>query len=613
MGLKRGRQSVNATGDRLGTALSEDLRRWDSGDMHRWARTKFTGLPVCVQVYLFLIVYSVWFTGHTGFIGFVGDTWQIINLSWDKNLTESWASVSGDFRMIEALFWIGEFKLIGLNSYGAHFISLLLQATSVLMFGKALTRVFQGSRSLISISMLFAFFYPATSYLTFLTHTDNSRLAGIFFWASVLFFQRFAEDKAQARQYLVVGGILYIVSFLTYENYSFMLFGIPFLLGDNIFSMEAIKKRYRKYGVLFAYLCLFFLICIFVRYKVLSGGAVAMREGTLLAKAETLVQYYGVGFSYLVEPVIELPVAIGTNVAVMSLVLVGGALLALGYSRNGRGEMVDRRQLISVSSVGLALSLLGILPYVLGGYEPLFGLSSRCRIFSSFAFALAICLGGLTGYLKQRRVTKGLSFALMFLVPVFVVAHVSLAKDWQIAAAYQKKLWSSMLDCCPDVEDGTAFILLDTQTYTGRAVVAEGTDGTKALAQIMYRNPSISAHFAYSRAEGSLLEDYPAERVTLVSKSGVKPRGAPVLDSSKVIILRNEDYEFRLVDLSEKDDLLFRWDGRETLTTNRSLIKVRRVENAFAEYLDRLPNLSDSSLTRGNLRGASCYNSPGCG
>ena len=141
-----------------------------------------------------LIAYCLILAVLTGNIGFDGDDWQMLSWPFWYAFSASWSGYIGEFlRPIEGLYWIGMFELFEFNKVAFHLLSLLLLASSCCVMAVSLSKIFPRNHAFVSFSMLFAFFLPTVSCLTFLVFTDNSRLSLLMFWSSVLMFQIWTE------------------------------------------------------------------------------------------------------------------------------------------------------------------------------------------------------------------------------------------------------------------------------------------------------------------------------------------------------------------------------------------------------------------------------------
>ena len=175
-------------------------------------------------------LYCIVLTAITGDIGFNGDDWWVFSIPYWNHFPDSLILYARKFlRPMEGFYWISLFELFGFNRVAFHLCSLLLLAGAAVLMGVSLDRAFPGRRTCVSMAVLFAFFLPPVSCLTYVLFTDNSRLSMLLFWASMITFQRWAQKSSPWRG-LAPPLFLYMGSFLTYEAPSFLIFLVPMLV-----------------------------------------------------------------------------------------------------------------------------------------------------------------------------------------------------------------------------------------------------------------------------------------------------------------------------------------------------------------------------------------------
>ena len=177
-----------------------------------------------------LALYSLAVAALTGDIGFEGDDWWIFSWPYHNSFPASLlAYAEASLRPIEGIYWITLFEIFGFNKIAFNLSSLLLLSGACLMMGWCLLTAFPQKRSFAVLAILFAFFLPTVSCLTYVICTDNSRLSMLLFWACVAGFQRWSA-KGLSWPDLFAPVVLYVLAFLTYEASSFLIFIVPFLV-----------------------------------------------------------------------------------------------------------------------------------------------------------------------------------------------------------------------------------------------------------------------------------------------------------------------------------------------------------------------------------------------
>ncbi|MGC8907578.1 MAG: hypothetical protein ACP5M0_09055, partial [Desulfomonilaceae bacterium] len=185
----------------------------------------FSRHPIA-RVAVILLAASCVLTVVAGDIGFQGDDWWVLSFPYWHAFPQSVAAYArAALRPIEGLYWISLFELFGMHRPPYLFASLALNALASSLFALCLLRLYPQQPRLAIWAALFSFFLPLTSPLVFVMHTDNSRLAMVFFWAAALSAQTGINGSSWR---IALAVALYLLSVLTYENASLLIFALPF-------------------------------------------------------------------------------------------------------------------------------------------------------------------------------------------------------------------------------------------------------------------------------------------------------------------------------------------------------------------------------------------------
>src|SRR5208283_5746233 len=107
-------------------------------------------------------------TAVTGDIGFNADDWWVLSFPYWNNFWDSLILYADKFlRPVEGFYWISLFELFGFNRVAFHLCSLLLLAGAAVLMGVALDGAFPNRQACVSMAVLFAFFLPPVSCLTY--------------------------------------------------------------------------------------------------------------------------------------------------------------------------------------------------------------------------------------------------------------------------------------------------------------------------------------------------------------------------------------------------------------------------------------------------------------
>lgn len=465
-----------------------------------------------------LCLYSLVLTVITGDIGFEGDDWWILSWPYWHEFPKSLVIYAKEsLRPMEGVYWIGLFELFGFNKIAFHLFSLFLLGGAASLMGFSLMRAFPNQRGLAVFATLLAFFLPTVSCLTYVLATDNSRLSMLLFWASVIAFQRWSE-RSSSWGGLVLPVLLYVPAFLTYEAPTLLIFAVPLLvLPIHLRSMKITNADFciRIAAAVSAAFCL----AIAIRFTFLGGGAVGHRH--LYPPLELLWSYIALFPFYLSAPfswfsfsLVEgllaagiMGIAIAASIADKTMVPESSQPLAWVNSRS------------YLLAVGLAIFLLGMLPYQLAGYGSItpkisetvlaklgaipdgntswYNFNWSSRIYSAGSFGIAILIATIATGWKNRKLGIAVSVAVVAVIGVLVVFHSGLRKDWQEAAQIRNNITESLVSQVPEVEPGTNFVFLNLESSQGRAAIFRGWGGLRELVRMLYDDQTVGAWYLY--------------------------------------------------------------------------------------------------------------------
>ncbi|MGO9116490.1 MAG: hypothetical protein ACLQPD_02650 [Desulfomonilaceae bacterium] len=588
-------------------------------------------------------LYCIVLTAMTGDIGFDADDWWILSLPYWNNFSDSLILYARKFlRPIEGVYWISLFQLFGFNRVAFHLCSLLLLAGSAVLMGVSLDRAFPGRQVFVSIAVLLTFFLPPVSCLTYVLFTDNSRLSMLLYWVTVVAFQHWARRSSSWRG-LTLPVALYLVSFLTYEASSFLIFLMPVLVwpvhqrcSNQAFDPVFLIKL--SGGVVVA-----FAAAVTVRFVFLNGGAVY--HSSLLPPFELLWSYLALLPFYLVAPFMSVS---DNRWALLAGFLVALATAGLFFLRNhdrpldkmGPQGWFQTESGWYLVALGCGILFLGMLPYQLAGYGlcrpplvetlilktgpgpgvdlPWFNFTWASRIYSSASFGMAILLAcGLTGWRRPSVKLIGRTGALV-LIGFMAVFHAGLSQDWREAAEIRNHLVRSLVNQVPAVKSKTNFVFLDIVCSHKRAEVIRRENGLGELIKMLYGDQTLGAWRLYP-------DEY--DRCThLHQQSVAMPSGFLCGDSQRqrepspqesLLLLKRSGRELILLDkITARDTSVptgIEWRGIEHLASNFKRIKAcrtmtspeaRLARNAWTSGLISMLRLTRLRSTLASLRGS---------
>jgi hypothetical protein len=452
-----------------------------------------------------LIVYCGLLVILSGDIGFDGDDWWVLSRPFWYDFPNSFLVYARDFlRPVEGLYWIGMFELFGFNRVAFHFGSVLLLVGAVFLQGLCLSKAFPRSPVLVVFSMLFAFFFPMVSSLTYVLFTDNARLSLLLFWASVLMFQRWTE-RGGSWLGQVPAILLYLLSFLAYEGPGFLVLAVPLLVWPVYrTSPKALPGISFLFRVL-AGISISFALAVGLRFCFFSGGPIDLRRS--FPSPELVWTYLAVLPSYLAAPFTtqasnQWAICLGTFVAVWIIVLlyflsgVGGPIDTLD---NG-SKTADHQPTLYLIVVGSLILVLGMLPYQLAGYGSWFNFNGASRVYSSATGGLAIVFAAAACGFRKKLPSFIFKAVATVSLGVMAAFHAGLCVDWNEAGEMRKAIIGNLLGQVPEVEPGTNFVLLNLEFYHKRAAVFRCWFGLQELFKMLYGDRSVGAWYLRSSA-----------------------------------------------------------------------------------------------------------------
>lgn len=530
-------------------------------------------------VAVLLVAYCLTLALLVGDIGFQGDDWWVFSFPYWNSFPDSiYEYALGSRRPIEGVYWISMFEAFHFSRQPYTLFSLLLLAGSSLVLGACLLKAFPSRLALAIVTVFFSFLLPPVSNLTYMIHTDNSRISTLLYWLSVLAFQQWAS-KSGSRPGLILPILLYCTATLTYENTALLIFAVPGFVWPIVkrqqteLDMSPLMVRMgMAMGISFA-------LFLSMRFLVFSGGAVG--HGSLLPSPDLMISYFSTLGAYLSAPLVTISTDIWDWVWGGSVALTAGTLLFFA----GRDpEPFDKERDASwvqsnwyVAGLGVVVLLLGVSPYLLAGYSAMYGFTSQSRIYSSGGFGVAILLAAVATISwkseRTRIVIKCFAIALMIFMAVFLAG---LRGSWREAAIKRNELRSSLLEQVPGVAPGTTFLFLDLQWYlSNRAVVFQGVDGLPEYIRMLYGEKDLYAYFLYSLSKDFVDSE---GRTATVSPRGLTARGSsvrPPIPLDTLLILRRVGSRLVLVDglSKDRDRVAVDWRGVSTIKSNPKLIR----------------------------------------
>ncbi|MGC9030736.1 MAG: hypothetical protein ACP5LD_13860 [Desulfomonilaceae bacterium] len=560
----------------------------------RWASESLLGPAAAV-----LILYSGLVVATSGDIGFDADDWWIFSWAYWFPYPESVLAYARELlRPLEGVYWLSMFELVGFNRLVFHIASLLLWVGAAILMGACLALAFPRDRKFVITSVFLIFFLPMASSLTYIIFTDNARLSILLFWLSALYFLKWSTGALEWKG-LFVPALIYVLSFLTYETASLLIFAVPLLAaaarknsGANPFDRGFIAKL--TCGVALA-----LGGSLAIRFTLLSGGAVAHRH--LIPPLDLIASYTALLPHYLLAPFLMRPASWSAVVGVLVALLFWACV----RTQSSQAPLDDKRQgysgLDSASYkaiVGLTLFFLGMVPYQIAGYGGAspkisetvlamygflpqgdiswFNFNWASRIYSSASCGVAMVIAAAVSAPKSPRLKAIFQGAVILAIGFMAAFHFGLSKDWQEAAEIRNELVRSLLRQAPDVQSHTNFVFLDLETYHKRAAVVRRWAGLRELIRMLYDDKTLGAWYLYPYAE---IPPNKRFQQAIVSPGGFVSRGLALdtpMPHDTLLLLKRIGRRLVLVDkITSTDGAVhtgISWRGSSMLRCNKNRI-----------------------------------------
>jgi hypothetical protein len=559
-----------------------------------WTSESLLG-PMTAILILYAGVVALW----SGDIGFDADDWWIFSWAYWFPYPESvWAYGRELLRPLEGVYWLSMFELVGFNRLVFHIASLLLWVGAAILMAACLALAFPRDRTFVITSAFLVFFLPMTSSLTYIIFTDNARLSILLFWLSAFYFLKWSAGALEWKG-LFLPALIYVLSFLTYETASLLIFAVPLLAAAARKNSGANPFDSAFIGKLSCGIALGLGISLALRFTLLSGGAVAHRH--LLPPLGLIASYTALAPHYLVAPFLMRPELWPAVIGVVVAILYWSCVHAQsGHVREGnaRRSFLDLDSASYKAMLGVALFFLGMLPYQIAGYGDsipkisetvlaMYGLlpggdmswfnfNWASRIYSSASCGVAILIAAAVEAPNSPRLKAILQGAVMLAIGFMAAFHFGLSKDWQEAAAIRNELVWSLLRQAPDVQSHTNFVFLDLETYHKRAAVIRRWAGLRELIRMLYDDKTLGAWYLYPYAEMPPNKRF---QQAIVSPEGFVSRGLALntpAPHDSLLLLKRNGRQLVLVDkITSADGAIhtgISWRGWSMLRCNKNRI-----------------------------------------
>jgi hypothetical protein len=473
-------------------------------------------------------------------------------------------------RLLEGVYWVSIYKLIGYQPTWMHVGSLVMNLIVVSLASwtvfSALSKRMKKPTS-VFMFCLFSYFVPLTLNWAFRLSGDNSRISLMAFFISAILLQKWARSNLKLI-WLVISLFVFSIGVFTYENIS-LLFPAGLLLSVPLLPKARVKEK--KTVVLFAILTIvsllieFFTLMLYAYLARLYGPGFTHPSATLDRNQiiPTFIQSFVYLGNYLVNNRLSLfnpPWIGGLSGFIFLFIILYSSYFII---KKIRGNVFNFSVLLrpfnlpffAIYLCGIWIMVMGIYPYALGSHYTL----PPSRYYSSAIYGIVLLF--VLAFEFSKRV--GLKFLIWGLLLVTVLIGInefrlSSEKFYQLHSLSENN-YLSLVHVVPAVGKDTVFLFVDHQKGNSP------DEGCGNALSILYSVEGIRCAFL-----SSTIERYYAERTA----NGITANeGGRFSDGSWIIVGEAADgSEFIIDEIKPDTSLLIKWDTLEPIKSNRNLI-----------------------------------------
>jgi hypothetical protein len=225
---------------------------------------------------------------------------------------------------------------------------------------------------------------------------------------------------------------------------------------------------------------------------------------------------------------------------------------------------------------GLALALLGILPFVVVQYQPP-DLLIRTRLMSAASYGLAILLA--TPLLLPGRIFRGIvAVFVAALVGLWAAFSIDVGQDYREANAIRARIHQSWLDTLPTLEPDTALVILNPSQSVDDFGTINSHVGMTDFVAMFYQN----------RLQRSFSLDSDPRRAPVITPSTFTSDDTGTIAHEQVIVLKIDRDQVMIVDcITPDDDWNIVWEeGASELCSNMERMTTPERVNRFWRILN---------------------------
>lgn len=528
-----------------------------------------------------LLLFILVTTALVGNKGFWGDDWAVISAPFWWGIPRAIEVGAENLRRpMASLYWAVALKLARFDEQATFFLSFSIHAISSLLMGLVLQIAFPKRFHLVYGVAFVSFFLPMLPTLSYFLILDNSRLAVLFYWLSVLLFQHWAV-RPQAWSVPLLPIMAFAASLLSYES-AFLMPLITLLMIYPVYQQHHATATIRQTLWMIAELAIAHAVAVLGYFFIRNIYHISVHVSQAGNQPLTdLSRYLAVFPRYFSEPfrwfsIHPDPLAwlIG---AVMMVWVAGMGWYLVEHHRHQPSPFKESSYLLVVATLAV---ILGLLPFAIYRIKTdVSGVTVDGKVYTMSAFGFALWISWFLNRISPRLLTVTIAlWAGVMSAYVLTVRH-----EWQHASILRDALHHSLLEQIPDLQDDTVILYLDYPMFTDHNASVIEHQVAHYHTKLMYQNELVSGAPLTTRSTNGFDPIVSDEVLSVPGKT------VPV---ENVVILRRIEDRFEVVEsINQADGYALAWTGgRTTLTTNQErIIHAEQTDNRFL----RLIGLSD--------------------
>ena len=509
--------------------------------------------------------------------GYWGDDWAVISAPFWWGIPQAMEVGAENLRRpMAVIYWAVALKLSRFDAQATFFMSFSIHAISSILMGLAVQVAFPKRFPLVYGVALISFFLPMLPPLSYFLILDNSRLAVLFYWVSVLLFQHWAT-RPQAWSLPLLPIVAFALSLLSYES-AFLMPLITLLMVYPIYQRCHPNPTRRQTAWMTAELAIAHVLAVVIYFFIRNIYHISVhvsQEGN--QPLTDFIRYLTIFPPYFSEPFrwfgIHPDLLAWLLGAVMVVWCAGMGWYLIEQQRHQPSPFKESAYLLTIATLAIVL---GLLPFAIYRIKTdVSGVTVDGKVYTMSAFGFALWISWLLNRINPRFMT-----VMVAIWAGIMSAYVlTLRHEWHDASILRDNLHRSLLEQVPDLQDDTVILYLNYPFFTENNAAVIEHQVAHYHTKLMYQNELVSGAPLTTRSTNGF---DPIVSDDLLSVPG---KTVPV---ENVVILQRVGDQFEVVDsLHQSEGYALEWTGNRTsLSTNRErILTTPQTDNRFLRLM----------------------------